>query len=89
VHTPCLCSRLCIKNLGGAVATGGKIFSVCRELYAAHDAVTTRADVSVNEEYERGLFNIPFMMKRVYKVDIQYTFDLGIEDGKPVTTFSF
>ncbi len=29
------------------------------------------------------------MMKRMYKVYIEYAFDLGVEDGKPVTAFFF
>jgi len=29
------------------------------------------------------------MMERMYKVYIEYTFDLGVENGEPVTTFFF
>ena len=29
------------------------------------------------------------MVKRVYKVYIEYTFDLGVENGEPVTAFLF
>jgi len=29
------------------------------------------------------------MMERVYKVYIEYAFDFGVENGKPVTTLFF
>ena len=32
---------------------------------------------------------VPLMMECVYKVYIEYAFDLGVENGEPVTTFFF
>ena len=32
---------------------------------------------------------VPLMMERVYKVYIEYAFDFGVENGKPVTTLFF
>lgn len=32
---------------------------------------------------------VPLMMEGMYKVYIEYTFDLGVENGEPVTTFFF
>jgi hypothetical protein len=75
--------------LGRAIATGCEILTISGELYTAHNAVATRADVSDNEENGRNLPIIPFMMKRVHKVNVECAFDLGVENGKPVTTFLF
>jgi hypothetical protein len=45
------------------------------------------ANVSEIERYGENRFFIPLVMECVYKVDVERTFDLGIKNGEPITTF--
>lgn len=47
------------------------------------------ADVSDTEKLEGSLAFAPLVMKRVYKVYVECAFDLGVENGKPITSFFF
>jgi hypothetical protein len=49
------------------------------------------ADVSDEKQTRstRSPAFVPLMVKRMYKVYIEYALDLGVENGEPVTTFFF
>ncbi len=47
------------------------------------------ANVSGTERYEENRLFIPLVMKCVHKIYVKRTFDLGVKNGEPVTTFFF
>jgi len=60
------------------------------ENFTQHTTLSPRdAYVSDTERYGENRLFIPLVMKCVYKIYVERTFDLGVKNGEPVTTFFF